>query len=524
MGLLRGYRERKAGKALGQILQETGWAAAKKYVTELPGTLRAGAWAHGAVVVANGGKPLLARDALRESVHLDGTRSDALLLLADLENEAGEADAAIEHYRRLLALHPRAAGAALKLARLLLAAERFGEVTELLDPFTSLELTDVAICQAQACFALGQHERVVELLEPLGARLRTAMSMSLSRDELRDIDQQQRELSTLYDDAYAACHGRERVIESPLMAGQLDARSGVNYHLLGEARMARPPAWKPDATLRSVADSMTFAQRLIDEGQRSRGLCHLGAAHLRGGDLDRARDHFERARELDDDNFAAYLGIGAVLAYDQHRCRAKVDRLFLPGGAEPPGLRDVVVDWLALTEEERRAVMAAALPLASLLPNVAEGGGQARILPIDARPVDLAAFAPERGERDGWDQRCVDAITGVATREMCVAKIESLLDIGSLGGWVFAHELAHLVHFHAPEDVQRRIEALYGQLGEEDYLLTTYESKNSAEFFAVAYVDYLDRRWELPTTRELDADGLLGEVFAFFDELGHRRG
>jgi hypothetical protein len=70
-----------------------------------------------------------------------------------------------------------------------------------------------------------------------------------------------------------------------------------------------------------------------------------------------------------------------------------------------------------------------------------------------------------------------------------------------------------------------RAEALFQQLGEEDYLLTVYETKNSAEFFAVAYVDYLDRRWELPTTRELDPDGLLGEVFAFFYELGpHPRG
>jgi tetratricopeptide (TPR) repeat protein len=393
-------------------------------------------------------------------------------------------------------------------------------VSELLTPFASLELADVAICQAQALFALGEHRRVVELLEPLGARLRNAMSMAMSRDELRDIDQQQRELTTLYDDAYAACHGRERVIESPLLTGQLDARSGVNYRLLGEARMARPPGWKPDPTLRSVADSITFGQGLIAQGERSRGLCHLGAAHLRGGDLDKARDHFERAREADDHNFAAYLGIGAVLDYDQHRCRAKVGRLFLPAGVEVPALVDVVVDWAALTDEERRAVTAAALPLASLLPKVAEHDGQARILPIDARPVDLAVFAAEAGERDDWDQRCLDAITGVATPEMCVAKVESLLDIGSLGGWVFAHELAHLAHFHAPEAVQQRIEDLYQQLGEEDYLLTTYETKNSAEFFAVAYVDYLDRRWELPTTRELDTDGLLGEVFAFFDELG----
>jgi hypothetical protein len=342
----------------------------------------------------------------------------------------------------------------------------------------------------------------------------------MSRDELRELEIRYRELTALYDDAFAICHGREKVIESPMMAGQLDARSGANYHLLAEARMAKPPAWRPDPVLRPVAESLTFGKTLMDGGERSRGLCHLGAAHLRKGELDKARDCFEQAREDDDDNFAAYLGIGAVLDHDQHRCRAKVAGLWLPPGSEVAKIADVVVDWPALTDEERRAVTAAVLPLASLVPEIVRKGGQARILPIDARPVDLAVFAKEAGVRDDWDQRCLDAITGLASEELCVAKIENLLDIGSAGRWVFAHEFAHLAHFHAPDAVQARIEQLFQRLGEEDYMLTVYQTKNSAEFFAVSYVDYLDRRWQLPATREGDGDDLLEEVFAFFDELG----
>jgi hypothetical protein len=81
---------------------------------------------------------------------------------------------------------------------------------------------------------------------------------------------------------------------------------------------------------------------------------------------------------------------------------------------------------------------------------------------------------------------------------------------------VFAHELAHLAHHHAPDEMCARIDALYERALEAEYVITGYQSTNSAEFFAVAYTDYLAHLYELPFARELDEDGLVEETFALF--------
>jgi hypothetical protein len=68
----------------------------------------------------------------------------------------------------------------------------------------------------------------------------------------------------MHDEAVAALHGRERVIESAAARGDLKARAGVNYKLLGEARMVEAPRWSVDARLRSVADGQAFGERGAD--------------------------------------------------------------------------------------------------------------------------------------------------------------------------------------------------------------------------------------------------------------------
>jgi hypothetical protein len=140
-------------------------------------------------------------------------------------------------------------------------------------------------------------------------------------------------------------------------------------------------------------------------------------------------------------------------------------------------------------------------------------------LPIDARLADLPAFAGASGERLEDDDRCLDAITGAATASVCAAKIEELLLAGGDRGWVFAHELAHLVHFHLPGPLQDELEELFATLSADDFVLTTYQSRNSAEFFAVAYEDFLCERYALPSRREAGA-AHIEPVFAFIDRLG----
>ena len=122
------------------------------------------------------------------------------------------------------------------------------------------------------------------------------------------------------------------------------------------------------------------------------------------------------------------------------------------------------------------------------------------------------------GERFEDDDRCLDAITGAATASVCASKIEELLLIGGNHGWVFAHELAHLVHFHLSEPLQDELEALFEQLSADDFVLTTYQSRNSAECFAVAYEDYLCERYSLPSRREAGA-AHIEPILAFIDRL-----
>jgi hypothetical protein len=247
-------------------------------------------------------------------------------------------------------------------------------------------------------------------------------------------------------------------------------------------------------------------------------LCHQGLSALRRGRADAARALFEKARDEDDSNFAAYLGIGAAIDHD--RSLAVMERAALPEapGGLPPEVAQVLVDWPVLTAGERKAVHAAVSPLEPQLVAVARAGAIARVLPIDARLVDLPAFAGATGERLEEDDRCLDAITGAATASVCAAKIEELLLVGGDHGWVFAHELAHLVHFHLPDSLQDELEALFATLSTDDFVLTTYQLRNSAEFFAVAYEDFLCDRYGLPSRREAGA-AHIEPVFAFIERL-----
>jgi hypothetical protein len=53
----------------------------------------------------------------------------------------------------------------------------------------------------------------------------------------------------------------------------------------------------------------------------------------------------------------------------------------------------------------------------------------------------------------------------------------------------------------------------------EEHVITDYQAQNSAEFFAVAYTDYLAHTHGLPSARELDDEGILEDTFALIDEL-----
>jgi len=282
--------------------------------------------------------------------------------------------------------------------------------------------------------------------------------------------------------------------------------------------MTTAPTWTPDTVLRDVDGTVAFGEALIAGGERSRGLCHLGLAALRRHKSSKARDLFEKARELDEGNFAAFLGIGAAIDHDQSGAVGRVARLPDAPPSLPPALAQVLVDWPSLTAAERTAVNAAVAPLANRLEAVAAAGAIVRVLPIDARLVDLREFRDGSGERLE-DERCLDAITGAAMPKLCASKIEEQLTFSGERGWVFAHELAHLVHYHLPDDHCDELDALFEELDAQEFVLTNYQTRNVAEFFAVAYEDYLCDLYTLPSAREAGFEHL-EPVFDFIDRLG----
>jgi tetratricopeptide (TPR) repeat protein len=118
-----GIRARRVAGDAFERYGAQGWAAAEAEILSAPGRLVAEAWAQLGVALENDERTDDARRALQRSRAVAPERTDTLLFLAELERDAGNCDAAIDHYRALLAAAPGAAVQALDLARLLTARE-----------------------------------------------------------------------------------------------------------------------------------------------------------------------------------------------------------------------------------------------------------------------------------------------------------------------------------------------------------------------------------------------------------------
>jgi tetratricopeptide (TPR) repeat protein len=517
MAIGDGIRARRLAERAYERYVADGWAAAEAEVAAAPARLAHEAWAQLGVALENGERRDDARRALQRSRTLAPQRTDTLLFLADMERDAGNTDVAIDHYRALLAAAPGAAAQAIDLARLLTAQGAYPEIVDVLRPFSGHVSVELRLLLARALFETARHAEVIDVTGQIVKDAERELGGFLAGNLRSELVAHMRDATQLHDDSFATLRGREQVVEADVHQGRLVGNSGTNYRLLGQARMATPPAWTPDTLLRDPDGTAAFGNALMREGDRSRGLCHLGAAALRLHKVSHARDLFEQARALNDDNFAAFLGIGAAIDLDQTRAVARLERLPEVPATVPPEMTDVVSDWSVLTASERTVVHAALAPLARQLPAVVAAGAVARVLPIDARLVDLPSFRRETGERLK-DGRCLDAINGAATAELCASKVEELLLFSGERGWVFAHELAHLVHFHLPQRLCDELDALFDELDAQEFLLTSYQTRNVAEFFAVAYEDYLCLHYELPSTREAGFDEM-EPVFAFIDRL-----
>ena len=309
----------------------------------------------------------------------------------------------------------------------------------------------------------------------------------------------------------------EREVEDALLEARLDARSPDNLTLIGKALMARGGRIAGQLELTSPERSLSDAIRRLKEAPDSLPSLGLqGSAFLRQGRLDRAQVVFRQLRERDASYWPASLGLGAVMRFRRFRLWAALEDLDVY--PEPVGLEAVVPDWPALSEEERRVVLASVHPLRFALPILVEAGVCIRVLPLDVRVSDLEELAWTEGLRGAQGQD-LSTTSGLATTRLAVVRVEELLDTASPYSWTFGHELAHLALFHLPQEDRERVRALYDRALEHPHVTSWYQASNLDEFFAVSYERWLGFRYQRPLATMADTVGISASIIALFEEL-----
>jgi tetratricopeptide (TPR) repeat protein len=457
--------------------------------------------------------------AVERALALAPTELYVLDARADVAVEDGRMSDALGIYRTMYELAPDDPAVIVGLADLLLANNDPEAAVALLEPHAGSGEAYVRLRLGEALYAADRAPEALELLEQVHDHYTSSLKHASFVDNFQELKNRLDEASRLRDDVYAELHGREASVVKHALSGTLDGRAGANYTLLGQSLAAEPTRAPSTLTLESMADTRARAEALLDHDPDDPvGLALLGSANLREGALEPALASFESATNADGRYFAGFLGLGAAMDCQAHDWFARVASLSAPG--DTPGLEQVVPDWPALSELERRVVWASVEPLLPALPVLAAAGARIRILPIDVRATDLAELAENAGARFTDDHRSLDAIDGLATPLIAIAKIERLLDVVGDGAWTFAHELSHLAFFAATEAVRARVGELYQAALDTGYAVSEYQTTNADELFAVAYTDYLRHRHALGVTEALDEAGITEALFEVIEGLG----
>jgi tetratricopeptide (TPR) repeat protein len=462
-----------------------------------------------------------ARRVVERALEVAPDSWDALGLLVQAERHDPERQPqAMDALRRLLAADPGNAEVAADLAMLLTENEKAAEALELLGKLEDRTSPVVALRIGEALVALGRQEEALKAIAEVRDLYDYRLKHGMLQGDAYELREHMMQAARLYQEIQAELHGRESVVEEPASKGELDAGEGVNYELLGQSLMAESPCIARGVELETPEATMTAAEKRLEGAPKDPGaLALLGSGLLRLGETGKARARFEEACAADRKCFAGYLGLGAALNCERYRLLEAAGNL--PPPPKKTGLEAVVPDWDVLTELERRVVWASVQPLRGVLPALARAGARVRVLPIDVRPTDLEELRAVAGTRTA-DHRAPEALGGLATPKLAVAKIEGLLDVETPDGWTFAHELAHLAHPHLPADVRERVAALYARAREIGWASDEYQLENDAEFLAVAYTDFLRQRHGLTEYKEPDDVGLYEDVMALFAGLADR--
>jgi tetratricopeptide (TPR) repeat protein len=459
----------------------------------------------------------LARQMLGVALERAPDHSEALERRMALEIGCGDLEAALSVCERLRQAAPTMFAPVRTQADLLLALERPEDALAAIEASPHADDPILAVRRGKALLALDREEDALELLTEVRDYFESQMRQAMSHGDWQLCKEQYEDAAMLTDELEARLNGRESLVVAPAMKGKLDGKSGSNYRLLGESLMVGAPRLAAVLELQTPEETARRAEELLRVRPKDvDGLALKASARLRAGKVGEAKELFERACEADGRCFVGFVGLGAVLDHERHRLREAAERL--PSRPEPPGLPKVVPDLAALTSLERKVVCACAFPFRAALPLLAARGAHLRLLPVDVRATDLSELAGIEEERSD-DHRSYEAIGGLANRKIAVARAEELLDVASEHGLVFAHELAHLVFFHLPQERRAPFEALYERALEIGWATKAYALENVDELFAVSYTEWLRGELELPLQGEPDDEGLSQELGRLFGEI-----
>jgi tetratricopeptide (TPR) repeat protein len=457
-----------------------------------------------------------ASEALRLAASADPTRWMAVWL-PTLPESAPISEAAAK-IREILHRKPEHSTLRAALANALRIRGQTDEAIELVERWTWSDPA-LTVIWAQLLAEQGRDREAISVLDQLIESLNRQLRANIMRDTAAQ--ESLRAAEALSDDLRSGILGQEARVEAALARGRLDRWSGANFRLIGQSLMARSPQIATHTRLASLPDDEARSARLLaSQPYDPAASCLQGMCKLRNGLFEEAAELFKSAREADSSWFPASLGLGAVMTLQQARAWSALEDL--EECRLPEGLAVVLPDLGALTHQEKRCVAASASPLRAVLPRLAQRGIHLWILPLDVRPTDLSELADLDTVRSS-DGRALRAIDGMATPKLAVSRIEDLLDTVSDHGWVLAHELAHLVFFHLPPSWRDEVIGLHLRALGSSYACTQYAQKNPDEFFAVAFVDWLNIRYHRPSAPILDDQGIVAAVMSVFDLLNELR-
>lgn len=406
-----------------------------------------------------------------------------------------------------------------ELPRLQLAAvlEQGGDLPGALDLLQRGRGSRVRIAEARLLAGLDRPDEALSLLAPLIDRLAVEARGGMGTVNAPEGNALLQEANALADAIRGATTSAGEVVLDHARRGTLDGRAGINHTLIGRAMMERSERIAVDFDLAAI-DAEPEPPRTLPAQTRPSLLAwtRYGEALMRIGRFDRAERAFARIPPVAPGWFPAATGVGQSRKLQEDRALNAIQRLPPPDELDA-AWEAVIPDLRVLTPLELRVVHASARPLAAALPRLAERGVQIKILPIDLRATDVPELAHLAGMRASED-RVVDAVRGLATHQLATAPVDGLLDVASAGGWVFAHELAHLVFFHLPTCLQAEADELLTLARAHPHTCSAYQQSNVDEFFAVAYADFLRHRHG-PHGAPRDDEGVADGIFELIREI-----